>query len=89
MTETVLEGWVAVSEAEGISGFSRAHLRQLARRGAVPATKAGRDWLISAAGLQAYVERMDRLGESKHSPWRPELAEQGRGRRREATGDAG
>jgi excisionase family DNA binding protein len=82
MTEPIAENWITTAEAETLTGYSRAYLRGLASRGGVVARKVGRDWLIERESLQAYKARMDELGDRRHDPWRTELAEQGRGRRR-------
>lgn len=80
---TELDGWLTTKEAAELTGYSVAYLRQLGKRGRVDARKAGRDWLISRDSLLAYKQEMDRLGAQKHSPWRDDLAQRGRGRRGE------
>jgi hypothetical protein len=80
MTEPITEGWVTTGEGEALTGYSRAYMRQLARRGVVKARKVGRDWLIDQESLLAYKAQMDRLGHQKHNPWRDDLTAEERGR---------
>jgi excisionase family DNA binding protein len=75
---TGLEGWITTKEAANMTGYTTVYVRRLAREGRVDAQKAGRDWLLKRQSLLEYKARMDRLGPSKHSPWR-------KGRREEAT----
>lgn len=77
-----IEDYVTIQEGARISGMSRTHVRRLAIYRRVAAFKMGRDWLIEKAALLAYVEDGERLGSQKHNPWRDDLVEQGRGRRK-------
>jgi len=81
MTEPVVEGWITTIEAEILTGYSQAYMRQLACNGKVKARKVGRDWLINRESLLAYKHQMDVLGPEKHNPWREDLTDQERGRR--------
>ena len=81
MTEPVVEGWITTIEAEILTGYSQAYMRQLACNGKVKARKVGRDWLINRESLLAYKHQMDILGPEKHNPWREDLTDQERGRR--------
>jgi excisionase family DNA binding protein len=47
-------GYVIVAEASGLLDCSPSWVRFLARRGVLQATRAGRDWLIDRASLDAY-----------------------------------
>jgi excisionase family DNA binding protein len=67
---TELEGWLNTTEAAQLTGYTQAYMRMLAHKGEVDARKVGRDWLIKRKSLLAYKAQMDRLGPSKHSPWR-------------------
>jgi excisionase family DNA binding protein len=80
MIEPIADGWITTDEAQALTGYSVAYLRRLCNRGDVEARKVRRDWLIYRASLMEYKEQMDRLGAQKHNPWRPDLAEEGRGR---------
>jgi len=87
MTEREVTGigteWLTTNEAADLTGYSAAYVRMLARRGAVDAVRAGRDWLVQREAVLAYQRQMDALGTDKHNPWREDredLAEQGRGR---------
>ena len=86
MTEPIAEGWITTDEAAILAGYVPAYLRRLAGQGQIEARKVGRDWLINRVSLLAYKAEMDRLGTQKHSPWRDDLAEQGRGRRKGGDG---
>jgi len=86
MTErqrVIEQGWVSTQEAAEKTGYSAAYLRQLARRGAVPSVRVGRDWFVLLAAALEYRRVMDALGSEKHNPWRDDredLAQKGRGR---------
>jgi hypothetical protein len=77
-----LDAWINTTEAEALTDYSQAYVRILARSGHVDARKVGRDWLVNRESLLAHKAQMDRLGPEKHSPWRRELAEEGRGRQK-------
>jgi len=76
-----LEGWVNTLQAAEVSGYTVQHIRRLATWGKVVGKQVGRAWLIDRASLLAYKVAMDRLGTSKHDPWREGLAKDDRGRR--------
>ena len=78
-----VEGWITTGDAAALTGYARGTVRRLAGRGLVEAVKVGRDWLVNRESLLAYKGRMEALGRERHNPWRGELAQQGRGRRRE------
>jgi hypothetical protein len=80
---TELDGLLTTRAAAEPTGYAPAYLRRLAGQDRVEARKIGRDWLISRESLLAYKQEMDRLGAQKHSPWRDDLAQRGRGRRGE------
>ena len=84
MADPIAQGWITTAEAEDLTGYSRAYLRGLASRGIIEARKVGRDWLLCRESLEAYKIRMDALGDQRHNPWREDLAERGRGRKRPA-----
>ena len=48
-------------------------IRRLCQEGKVQAIKLGKStrgtWLVHMPSLLAYIERMDDLGDKKHSPW--------------------
>ena len=73
-------GWVTTTEAAEATGYTPAYFRQLARRGAIPAERIGRDWLIDLEAALAHKAKMDALGDGRHNPWRDDLAQAGRGR---------
>ena len=72
--------WITTNEAAELTGYTPHYIRMLAREAALPAVKAGRDWLVSREAALAWREKMDALGSEKHNPWRDDLAQQGRGR---------
>ncbi len=74
--------WITTNEAAELTGYASAYLRQLILQGRLPAKKRGRDWFLRKADVVAYHEEMQRLGADKHNPWREDLEDQGRGRRR-------
>jgi excisionase family DNA binding protein len=76
-----LDGWINTTEAAALTGYTQAYMRRLARTGQIEARKVGRDWLVKRDEVLAHKQRMDRLGPEKHSPWRKDLASDGRGRR--------
>jgi excisionase family DNA binding protein len=82
MVEPIAKGWLGTGEAAAVTGYVPAYLRRLAGQGRIEARKVGRDWLIDLESLLAYKAQMETLGEQRHNPWREELAERGRGRRR-------
>jgi len=82
MTEQIGE-WITTNQAQALTGYSQAYMRQLARSGGVEARKVGRDWLIHRESLLAYKRAMDALGPEKHNPWRDDLADKGLGRHKE------
>lgn len=77
-----LQGWINTTQAAALTGYTDAHIRTLAQRGHIEATKIGRDWLIRRESVLAHKAEMDRLGPQRNNPWRRELAEEGRGRTR-------
>ncbi len=85
MTEQIGE-WITTNQAQALTGYSQAYMRQLARSGGVEARKVGRDWLIHRESLLKHKARMDALGPEKHNPWRDDLATQGLGRNKETEG---
>ena len=85
MTEQIGE-WITTNQAQALTGYSQAYMRQLARSGGVEARKVGRDWLIHRESLLAYKRAMDALGPEKHNPWRDDLADKGLGRNKETEG---
>ena len=82
MAKLIAEGWLTVTEAATLTGYSPAYLRGLANRGRVEAHKVGRDWFIALDSIEGYKSQMDALGDQRHNPWRRDLAQRGRGRRR-------
>ncbi len=75
--------WITTNEAANLTGYSSVTMRQFAREGRLPSMKRGRDWFLSKAAVIAYHQEMQRMGASKHNPWREDLEEQGRGRKKE------
>ena len=57
------------AEAAERTGYSPGHIRWLARHGKIASRRIGeRVLLIDATSLDAYAERMRRLGNRKHAP---------------------
>jgi len=74
--------WITSQAASELTGYDPSRFRQLAKRGVILARKFGRDWFLSRAEVLAYHQEMQRMGASKHNPWREDLEEQGRGRQK-------
>jgi len=71
MSEPVAEGWVTLSEAASIVGYTSAYVGRLARKGRIQAHRVGHEWLVNLSSLLAHKREMDRLGSSKHNPQAP------------------
>lgn len=78
MSDLIAQGWVSTREAAKLTGYTADYVRQLIKREHITAQKVGRDWLVNLASLLAYKREMDRLGTTKHNPWRGDLAAQER-----------
>jgi excisionase family DNA binding protein len=63
-------GWITTAEAARLTGYSISHLRYMAREGLVPTCRVGTAYLFDRAALEAYKERMERLGTKKFDPTR-------------------
>lgn len=68
-----IENWITTNAGADLAGYSQAYVRQLARGGRIRSRKAGRDWLALREDLLQHRISMDRLGVSKHNPWREDL----------------
>lgn len=75
--------WITTQAAADLTGYDPSRFRQLAKKGVIQARKFGRDWFLSRAKVLAYYQEMQKLGSAKHNPWREDLEEQGRGRKKE------
>jgi excisionase family DNA binding protein len=62
--------WITTKEAAELTGYNASYFRTLAGKGRIRARKLGRDWILDKAEVIAYAEEMQRLGHSKHDPWR-------------------
>lgn len=62
--------WITTEEAAEPTGYNASYFRTLAGKGRFKARKLGRDWILDKAEVIAYAEEMQRLGRSKHDPWR-------------------
>ena len=74
-----LKDWITTNIGIELTDYSQAYIRQLARAGRIRSRKMARDWLVHKGDLLAHKEKMDRLGEQKHNPWRESLGRE-RGR---------
>ncbi len=52
--------YLTLVEVSHQTGFERSWLRRLCQRGDLPATKAGRDWLVTQADVNEFVRRQPR-----------------------------
>ena len=62
---------LTVPQAAEILGLSRQRVHALVKSGAIPATKIGRDWLISQAELAAFRALPRKRGRPKGRGNRP------------------
>lgn len=53
---------ISVEEAAARSGFTTGWIRRLLIRGELAGVKIGRDWRLTPAALQAYLEKERRPG---------------------------
>ena len=60
--------WITTKEARALTGYNLEYIRRMIRRGVIAAEKKGRDWWVDRASIEAYAERMEKLGSAKHSP---------------------
>lgn len=74
--------WITTNEAAAMTGYSSITLRQFAREGRIKSWKRGRDWFLLKAAVMEYLSTMQQMGTDKHNPWRDDLEEQGRGRKK-------
>ncbi len=51
----VEERLISLREAAALSGLSHAHLRWLARKGKLQATRMGRDWFTTEKAVDLYL----------------------------------
>ena len=49
------ERLISLKEAAALSGLSHAHLRWLARKGKLEATRMGRDWFTAKKAVDLYL----------------------------------
>lgn len=57
--------WITTTEALGLSGYHKEHLRELLRDGKIKAQKWSFVWQISRASLLAYLKQVQGLGEKR------------------------
>ena len=62
--------WLTTKQAAELTGYTSALIRYLARNGHIKAQKFGRDWMVGRKSVEAYAEKMERLGTAKHDPTR-------------------
>jgi excisionase family DNA binding protein len=62
--------WITTAEAAELTGYDVTHVRYLIREGHIRGQKFGRDWMVHRKSAQAYAEKMEQLGSTKHDPWR-------------------
>jgi excisionase family DNA binding protein len=54
MTDILAPGWLTVTEAAALTGYSKIHMQRLARLGQVTARKIGRQWVIDRESLLSW-----------------------------------
>jgi len=74
--QIVNAGWVLVSEAAALTGYSEEYIRVLARRPGW-GVHVGRDWLVNLEAVQAFRREMQALGPAKHARRNKPEAEHG------------
>jgi excisionase family DNA binding protein len=62
-----LEGWLTVSQAAELTGYSKYHIRYLLRESTIQGQKVGQAWLVNREDLLRYKTEMDSLGTEKFS----------------------
>ena len=62
--------WITTKEAADLTGYNQEYIRQMIRAGRIDAEKKGRDWWVDRDSIESHADRMNRLGASKHDPWR-------------------
>ena len=55
----VEERLISLREAAALSGLSHAHLRWLARKGKLEATRMGRDWFTTEKAVDLYLNNAE------------------------------
>ena len=50
------ERLISLTEAAALSGLSAAHLRRLAEKGKLRASKIGRNWVTTTAAIAEYIK---------------------------------
>ena len=60
------ERLISLKEAMALSGLSHAHLRWLARKGKLEATRMGRDWFTTKKAVDLYLNSDSR----KYDPYK-------------------
>ena len=78
--EPIVEGWITTNEAAELTGYTPSYLRRLAHQNRVNARQIGRIWFFWQESLIVFFEKMQRLGNQRHNPWRADLTVQGLGR---------
>lgn len=62
-----MENKLTIKQAAKLTGYSGAHLRRMAKRGAFEAEMFGDNWAIDKDSLLAFVQKQKREG-GKHGP---------------------
>lgn len=57
--------WISITEAAKISGYHKDTLRKLASQGKIKGRKFVTVWQIDRASLQAYLKRVEMMGEKR------------------------
>jgi excisionase family DNA binding protein len=62
--------WITTTQAAELTGYTPGYFRKAIKRGRLQGQKLGRDWILLKKEVEAYAEKMRRLGPQKHDPWR-------------------
>lgn len=57
--------WISITEAAKLSGYHKDTMRELAREGRIKGRKFVTVWQINRASLQAYLKRVEMMGEKR------------------------
>ncbi len=57
--------WISITEAARLSGYHKDTLRKLASQGKIKGRKFVTVWQINRATLQAYLKRVEMMGEKR------------------------
>jgi len=60
---------ISVKQVTEKYGYSGSHIRSLLGKGTLKGEKIAGVWLVDPASVEAYQDKMERLGKKKHGVW--------------------